>query len=348
VNAVREIHEILQHYPPDCQPARTEPLGNAGGMSGAQFWRLATPRGELALRRWPTEHPTPERLRFIHSVLTHAAGRSITILPIPITTRSGQSFVEHAAHLWELAPWMPGAADYEPAPSDTKLRAAMTALAEIHIAFAKFPIAASGHRGAAVVELGGAPRSVIDRLTHLNELHDRGLNQFSHAIIDHHWPDLAPLARQFLNLLPTRVPQAIAQLEPLTKTALPVQPCLRDIWHDHVLFTGDAVTGIVDFGAIDIDSPACDIARLLGSLAGDDPIAWQKGLATYSAVRQLSVDELHAVTALDISGTLLAGCNWIRWIYLEGRRFENHVQVIKRFENVVNRLSRLHVKSENC
>jgi homoserine kinase type II len=330
---VREIHEILQHYPPDCQPTRIEPLGNAGGMSGAQFWRLATPRGKLALRRWPTEHPTPERLRFIHAVLAHAASRGITILPIPITTRDGQSFVEHPAHLWELAPWMTGNADYEQTPSDRKLRTAMTALADIHVTLTNFPLAASQR-------LAGAPRSIINRLMRLSELHDRGPKQLSHAIIDHHWPELAPLARQFLTQLPAALPRAIAELEPLAETTLPVQPCLRDVWHDHVLFTGDKVTGIVDFGAIDVDSPAGDISRLLGSLAGDDASGWQTGLTTYSAVRQLSVHEQHAVTALDISGTLLAGCNWIRWIYVDGRQFENPTQVMSRFRAIVARTAK--------
>jgi homoserine kinase type II len=330
---VREIHEILQQYPPNCQPSRIEPLGNAGGMSGAQFWRLATLRGELALRRWPTEHPTPERLRFIHAVLAQAASRGITILPIPIATRAGQSFVEHDGHLWELAPWMPGTANYEQAPSDTKLRAAMTMLAEIHLALADFPLAATQR-------VAGAPLSIINRLIRLSEMYNGGVQQLSLAITDYYWPDFAPLARQFLALLPDAMPRTIAELEPLAAATLPVQPCLRDIWHDHVLFIGDTVTGIVDFGAIDIDSPACDIARLLGSLAGDDAIAWPRGLAAYSAVRQLSVEERHAVTALDISGTLLAGCNWIRWIYVEGRQFENPAQVISRFRAILARTAK--------
>jgi homoserine kinase type II len=107
-----------------------------------------------------------------------------------------------------------------------------------------------------------------------------------------------------------------------------------------VLFTGDKVTGIVDFGAIDVDSPAGDISRLLGSLAGDDASGWQTGLTTYSAVRQLSVHEQHAVTALDISGTLLAGCNWIRWIYVDGRQFENPTQVMSRFRAIVARTAK--------
>jgi homoserine kinase type II len=335
MNIVREIDEILQLYPPNCRPTRIEPLGNAGGMSGAQFWRLATLCGESALRRWPTEHPTPERLQFIHTVLAHAASRGITALSIPITTRRGQSFVQHAGHLWELTPWMPGSADYALSPSDVKLRAAMTTLAQIHIALASYPIAASQWLARDIT-----PTSITNRLARLRELSSGGHEFLSRAVDDQHWPDLAPLARQFLSVLPAAVPHAIAQLEPLTTIALPVQPCLRDIWHDHVLFTGDTVTGIVDFGAIDIDSPACDIARLLGSLAGDDRSSWQMGLAAYSAVRQLSAEELRAVKALDLSGTLLAGCNWIRWIYVEGRRFEDPAQVIRRFREIVARIAK--------
>jgi homoserine kinase type II len=209
----------------------------------------------------------------------------------------------------------------------------MTMLAEIHLALADFPLAATQR-------VAGAPLSIINRLIRLSEMYNGGVQQLSLAITDYYWPDFAPLARQFLALLPDAMPRTIAELEPLAAATLPVQPCLRDIWHDHVLFIGDTVTGIVDFGAIDIDSPACDIARLLGSLAGDDAIAWPRGLAAYSAVRQLSVEERHAVTALDISGTLLAGCNWIRWIYVEGRQFENPAQVISRFRAILARTAK--------
>jgi homoserine kinase type II len=134
---MREIDEILERFPPDCHPLHIEPLGSAGGMSGAQFWRINAPipvvRGSpdpahvrtLLVRRWPAEHPTPQRLRFIHAVLQHAAQRGIPFLPLPIATRSGQSFVAHAGHLWEFTPWLPGAADYEQSPSAAKLHAAL-------------------------------------------------------------------------------------------------------------------------------------------------------------------------------------------------------------------------------
>ncbi len=68
--------------------------------------------------------------------------------------------------------------------------------------------------------------------------------------------------------------------------AAPLQPCIRDVWHDHVLFVGDDVSGLVDFGAMQPDSVAADIARLLGSLAGDDRQAWTIGLAAYESVQR--------------------------------------------------------------
>src|SRR5438067_2074907 len=96
-----EIRSIVRDYPEDCQPTRIEPLGMAGGMSGAQFWRIESPRRTLMLRQWPVEHPSPERLRLIHGVLFHAAERAIRFLPVPIRTTSGESFVSFASHLWE-------------------------------------------------------------------------------------------------------------------------------------------------------------------------------------------------------------------------------------------------------
>ena len=78
-----------------------------------------------------------------------------------------------------------------------------------------------------------------------------------------------------------------------------------------MLFTGDEVTGIVDFGGVDIDTPATDIARLLGSLVGDDEAGWREGIAAYSAVRPLTADEELVAKALDTSGLIVAGCNWL-------------------------------------
>lgn len=328
--SLRDIQAIVRQYPANFQPNRVEPLGAARGMSGAQFWRVESPAGTHVLRRWPSEHPTPERLRFIHGVLFHAAEHGISFLATPIPTTTGESFVLFDGHLWELSPWMPGTADYELAPNKQKLAAAMTALAKFHSTVNGFP-----ERG--LQQVAGAPLAISRRLSRLRELSHRGTNDLAEAINVDTWPDLATLARRFLGTTSATLPRAIAQLAPLSNIILPVQPCLRDIWHDHVLFMGDEVTAIIDYGSINIDTPSTDVARLLGSLVGDDEAGWHAGVKAYSTIRPLSADEERAAKALDTSSTILAGCNWLRWIYIDGRQFEDRAQIVERFQRIVTR-----------
>jgi Ser/Thr protein kinase RdoA (MazF antagonist) len=364
-----QIDEILRLYSLGAHTSRIEALGSAGGMSGAQFWRVTVVRGSpdhaqssLILRRWPKEQPTPERLRYIHAVLEHAVRGGVAVVPTPIHTTSGETFVTHGGHLWELGPWMPGAADYESAPTLAKLRAAMSALASFHVAVSDFdrPTAPSSARlpstnsGPEPVEesstqAAGRFNAVQRHYKRLRELVPIQITELSRSIDNTVWPELASLARQFLATLPRAAPRAAAQLEPLVTLTLTMQPCLRDIWHDHVLFKGDEVTGIIDFGAMDFDTPATDIARLLGSLSpfssGEGRARdsfWRDGLSAYSAVRPLSSAEQLAAGALDVSGTVLAGCNWIRWIYGDGRQFDDQRQVIERFRRIVARIERLN------
>src|SRR5205085_7730253 len=63
---------------------------------------------------------------------------------------------------------------------------------------------------------------------------------------------------------------------------LALQPAIRDVHHEHVLFTGDQVTGLIDFGALRIDTPLTDVARLVGSLVGDDAEARRIALDAYA------------------------------------------------------------------
>lgn len=323
---------ILKQYWGDFSPSSLHPLGSAGGFSGARFWRIRTEEAEendLAFRRWPQEYPTPERLQTIHNVLNRAARRGIVCLPVPIETNTGASFVQLDGHLWELAPWLNGEADYWRNPSPAKLSAALTTLAQFHLA------AKDG-------ELKTIAPAIVERFELLMQLNQRTLESMARSLDAAVWPALVEPARQFLALVPGVLMRVIPPLAKLTDIRVPVQPCIRDIWHDHVLFTGDCVTGMVDFGAMREDSPAVDIARLLGSLVGDvafkDAACWQTGLDAYQAVRPLSTDELSCVSALDSAGTVLAGCNWIRWVFAENRRFEHAMEVESRFAGLLRRL----------
>jgi homoserine kinase type II len=215
---------------------------------------------------------------------------------------------------------MPGIASYESSPSREKLRAAMHALAKFHNAVADYakPTVIGSSVGLNAIER---------HLARLGGVSPLRINQLARAVNDVPWPDLAPLARQFVAILTRTIPHAMAQLAPLSQVRPPLQPCIRDVWSDHILFTSSEVTGI---------------ARLLGSFA-QLTVAdiWTEGLAAYNEVRPISDTESRAAQALDSSGTILAGCNWIQWIYIDRRTFDDRLQIVERFRRILSRCGQI-------
>jgi homoserine kinase type II len=346
---VSDMNRLLAFYPEDCRPQRLEDLGGAGGFSGAAFWRLTTPRGLLCLRRWPSQADPSDpkwsqRLGFIHAVLEHVARRGFSLVPIPIRTRQGNSHLQLDDFSWELSPWLAGHADYLPLRRPEKLRAAMTALAEFHRAAADFGIRGIDCRPA-------ASPGVRARRHRIEQLRAGGLQAIATAVdaaprpapgcVPQEWIALVELARRLLPLYSQAEEPVLRQLVAAEPIEVPMQPCIRDIWHDHVLFEGDRVSGLIDFGAMRVDNVACDAARLLGSLADDDAGVWQEGLAAYLATRPLSRDEQNLVGVFDRSTTLLAGMNWLEWIFLQRRTFAEPPAVIARLGRIVSRMERL-------
>lgn len=323
---------VLAAYRADFQPLRIESLSSAGGFSGAKFWRIHAPAGVFCLRRWPREHPDQHQLEFIQAVLWHVHQEGFHLVPLPLESRTHAGIVCESGHLWELAPWLPGEADYHRAPSSRKLRAAAAALAGFHQAAATFPLP---HRGPAV-----AP-GVQKRLDRIEGWTGAKLSQLAAAMREPDRPEFAERGRRLLCLF-VRAAEAVAEtLRQVAPIHVPLQACIRDIWHDHVLYLGDAVSGLIDFGALRVDSIATDIARLLGSLCGDDSSAWLEALNAYDSVRPLSSSEALLVTAYDRSAILLSGMSWLEWIYLEGRQFENRAAVCEHLDAILARLEHL-------
>src|SRR4051794_9918806 len=108
-----EIAAVLAQFGLTRGVSHVQRLENAGGFSGSRLWRITTTDGRnLCLRRWPWEHPSPERLQLIHTVLTHAAAHGIDFIPVPLRSLSGKTFIKADIYLWELVPWLPGTANF--------------------------------------------------------------------------------------------------------------------------------------------------------------------------------------------------------------------------------------------
>lgn len=330
---------VLATYPNHFSPIRTEFLGSAGGFSGAKLWRIETAWGKLCLRQWPSESPTLEELEFIHAVLGHVYSSGFHLVPVPYANRFQRTWVCYGDHLWELSPWLSGRPDFRKVPSTERLQAALLALAEFHRKAATFPSLKANK---------GPSTALRQRCDQLRRWLDGELSILVAAIRPGLWPELEVSARRILKLVPVVAGSVVGQLGDCIQRVVPLQPCIRDIWCEHVLFEGTRIAGFVDFGSMSIDTVACDVARLLGSMALDDRTMWRIGLEAYQSVRRLSENEVELISAFDRSTVLMAGLNWLDWIYRQHRVFENGQAIPGRLREIADRLENLSHQGGKC
>jgi Ser/Thr protein kinase RdoA (MazF antagonist) len=336
-----DLSTILAFYPV-LKPGAAAVHPNEGGFSGSLVWRLATEQGVLCLRRWPAEYTDAGRLRWIHRVLAGVFETGFRRVPVPLTAAGGETAVRHGGHLWQLEPWLPGeAADAgQLGPqSEKRIEAALTALAEFHRA-----VAETGNR-----QPDGPAPGIVKRMAKISELMNGGLKRLKQIATAGRnlWPELADRAPAVLQMFTMLAPGVATRLGKASKQVVAIRPAIRDIHREHVLFEGDQVSGIVDFGAMQFDHVAADIARLLGSLAGDDRQLWQHGFQAYEKVHPLTDDERRLVPTYNESERLLAGMNWLWWVFVDGRRFANRTAVLARFDEIVTRLAAMIGSSPN-
>jgi Ser/Thr protein kinase RdoA (MazF antagonist) len=319
-------HAVLGRYPA-LQGARLIPLGNRGGFSGARLWRVQTPNGDFCLRAWPEGGPGPERLGWIHQLMAAARRAGLTFVPAVLSSCDGTTHVTALGRHWEVSSWLSGEANLDVNPDCQRLAAACVALAHLHGIWAQIdsqrgPCPAVRRRLQAYDEWLGLLRAGWQPVFPLDPFDPLG-----------RWVRPAwEAVRRLQQRIPTR-------LAPWVDRSLPLQPCLCDVWHAHVLLAGTTVTGIVDYGSVKIDHVAVDLARLLGSVAGD---LWRgDALNAYSQVRPLAEEEQTLVTVLDETGTILGAANWLRWLYHEGRRYDDLEGVAEHLGTLVKRLERL-------
>jgi Ser/Thr protein kinase RdoA (MazF antagonist) len=270
-------------------------------------------------------------LQWIHAVLRHVANAGCRVIPVPLATESGPSFVDWHQRLWELSPWQPGIADFERDPRPAKLQAAMHMLADFHCAASSYPGCKT-----TVGPAAGLPA----RIAFMRQLDD-GLLARLWNCVHHQGSAFFPEAQAILTAYERHRERVALMLSDAIDRAVRNHVCLRDVWHDHVLFLDERVTGLVDFGAMQVDCAAADLSRLLGSLVPDDEQKWLQALAAYESKRPLTENERLAVRAYDVSSVLLSGMNWLRWLLIDGREFDALARVRSRLRSIIRRLQRL-------
>lgn len=248
------------------------------------------------------------------------------ILPLPLKTLAGATLLEKNGRLYELTRWMPGQADFNLHPTEARIHAVATTLAEFH---RKCPPVSDS-------EVRGEQLAGFRQRQHLiHSLKTGMLSQIESRLSALPFRETAHTAIQCYKILE---PGISRQLERLRYHNFRQQVCIRDIWHDHILFESDQISGLVDFGAMGIDNPATDLARLFGSLFQNCTPWWQLGTQAYQTIFELSAPELELIEVYDRSSTMLAGMNWLKWILVENRKFDSLVPIEKRISTMVTRM----------
>jgi homoserine kinase type II len=305
-----------------------DPWGHYG-FSGANLWRVEASAGTFCLRAWPTHVPA-SRLEELHRLMTLARERGLSFVPAVLAATHGHTWVEHAGRLWELTQWLPGRPGYHEHPSRERLTSACVALAQLHRAWQAIVTANRHELCPAVVRRLEA----VESWQHL--LHSGWVPRFPAEDAD----PIHPVARRAWNVLPRWLERVRPSLVSFPGSPGGLQPCLCDPWHDNLLFEGERLTGLVDYGSVKLDHVAVDLARLLGSLVEDDADGWRIGLEAYRGVRPLSPQEEHLARVLDRTGTVIGVVQWLRWLYEERRAFADRTKAAARLELLVRRIER--------
>jgi Ser/Thr protein kinase RdoA (MazF antagonist) len=284
-----------------------------GGFSPAQVHQVDTGTAKFCLRAWPRSGPPRARLLELHRWLAFLHGRGITEVAVPLPAADGSTLTEHDSRLWQLEPWMPGQSDFRLHPNGERLRNAMHALARLHMAAAEYAAAEPGREWFYQTWDQPSP-AVRERLDLLRSWTDNRIRSVRAAPRPHPetgivvlpLEDTAEVLQHFTWVAPT----IARELASMAVERFRLHPCLRDVWHDHILFTGKHVTGIIDPAAARSENVASDLARLLGDFAGDDAGRWKFALDAYAEVRPLTDSEHRLVHVLDRSAVVLSALGW--------------------------------------
>jgi len=136
-------------------------------------------------------------------------------------------------------------------------------------------------------------------------------------------------------------PLLAPRIRELASVPVRVQPVLRDARPDHFLFTGHRLSGLVDFGAMGIDTVSADLARLVAEWSGVRGDLLNDAIAAYETQRPLDRAEGELIQAFDRSSSLLTGLRWIRWHFVDGRRFDDPTAVERGLRRAVERIEAL-------
>ena len=304
----QELPRIIGLYGPAFQSEQLALEATSLGFSGAIVYQLRVGNRKYALRIWPAFERSIPKLEALTRLLEDLHQQGITYVSPAVRKEDGSVVtISSAGRMIHIEPWLPGQPGTEISSSDEKLENMMLALARLHLAAAKHTPKQEHYSWLRPAHLGQSA-SLKHRLKKVEHHLKTGI---SGDFADQPFSGQSRNFHQRLqSVFRTQAASLWEELEKASRQCIPLQPVFKDLWREHVLFTGNKVTGMIDPAAFSCDSVLTDLTRLLGSVAGNDWSKWSEAIAIYQTVRPLNQTEEKMITVFDQSNLLLSaiGC----------------------------------------
>lgn len=330
-----DLSVILPRWP--ISATEVSPL-QSSGFSGANLWKInASQSKPLCLKHYRSGDLTVNQLDGIHRVLIHAFNEGCDFVAKPLRLTDGFTTVvagpnnSPTAGLWDLSNWVPGC----PVTSfnNARIETAFASIARFHKAAAQVNLAFGpspnlSYRQSQLAKLVRPESPVLDQASNLLKTAsiDSKLRGPSTMLID----SLQRVPQSHIASLRTR-------LDEFSTMELPLHPVVRDLRAEHLLFTGDQLTGLVDFDAMQMDSVAYDLSRLTSSMRLNES-QLHLALSTYHSARPIQAAEAKLTQLLTAVAPMLSALSWVEWILIEQRTFPDSNSVNLRLAQVAEDL----------
>lgn len=302
------LASLAQHYPllAAAGPLRIRRV--EGGFSEAGIWKLEGVHQSWAIRVWPGFQLREPRIPELHRWLAHLSQAELPVA-VPLNSKAGTTLVDADTGYLQLEPWLPGEPEPTDQPSEERLQSSLHTLARLHLRSQSYDATPAGAAWFAG-RVAPAP-AVVERRQLLEQWTPQRIQQAAAALRALAADEFRDTAQRMLSTGQILIPPTRAALSAVASLSVPLVPCLRDVHRDHLLFTGNDVTGIIDASAARVETVSADLSRWLGSLLGDQPARWEDALHRYAAIRPLSAAERQLLPVLDQSNVLLSSLYWV-------------------------------------
>ncbi len=337
----QEIRHTIGLFGPTFQPDQWPPASVHFGFSGAEVYKFTARNKNYALRIWPSIERSLPKLEALTRLLEDVYAEGITYVAPAIRKTDGTvATISSSGKLIHIEPWLPGEPLTTIALSAQRLKNTMRAVAHLHLAAAKHMPSTEHFSWIRPAHEGKSP-SLKHRLGKLEYYLNTGVADVQSSLMQPE--ELRSLQLRLQLIFRSRAANLWEELKTATQLSLPLQPVFKDLWREHVLFTEDEVSGVIDPAAFGTDSVLTDITRLLGSIAGNNWKLWSDAVNIYQAVRPLNQTEQKLIAVFDYSNLLLSaiGCfeNCLKTSLLNNDFSRNRQSRLSaRLEEYLNRL----------